>query len=567
MRKSNKKYLELVAKLNKCSQLYHGADVSIMSDEDYDRLYRELVMMEKRDPSIIVPESPTQRVGEIPTTDLPKVQHIAKMYSLDNVFNHSDLSRFWKRFNKLRTTYGVEDIDAFYCDYKMDGLSCEIVYENGRLIRASTRGDGVCGEDVTANILTLPNSLPRYVPWVKRLVVRGEVVVHKGDFNNINSLNRAKGLNTYNNPRNYAAGSLRQKNPEITRQRKLRFYAWDIVLDVSERPQSHDKIIRMLKYFGFSTPNGRICRSIKEIEDFVMETSTLRNTLPYEIDGVVIKSNSPYGRELGWNQHAPLFNIAYKFAPSVGETTIENISWEIGRTGKLTPVATIAPLNFDGVNVTKVTLSNAEYVEFNKLGIGSKLRVCRSADVIPKVQDIIEAKGFTPLPTTCPCCGQQLIRTDSDLVCTNTSCTTRRINSLVYLLKDIIKFKGIGDKAAAELIKSGTINSLVDLFKPITSPGNISQDLLDKLVLSMRKIPLAGLISILGIPGLGLGTARKMLYEVKTLPNFIHILDNDYVAQLDIPNHIKLSLTNWYKHTESQKLLRDLVELNIPEWM
>ena len=567
MRKSNKKYIELVTKLNKCSQSYHGADVSLISDEDYDRLYNELVMMEKRDPSIIVPESPTQRVGESPNKDLPKVKHITKMYSLDNVFNHSDLSRFWKRFDKLRNSHGVEVIDEFYCDYKMDGLSCEIVYEKGKLVLASTRGDGDYGEDVTANILTLPNSLPKVIPWVKKLVVRGEVVVHKGDFNSINATNRAMGLNTYSNPRNYAAGSLRQKNPEVTRQRKLRFYAWDVVLEATDRPQPHDKIIRMLKYFGFSTPAGRVCRSVKEIEEFVAETSRIRSNLPYEIDGVVIKQNSPHGCELGWNQHSPLFNIAYKFAPSVGETVIEDITWEIGRTGKLTPVAIIKPINFDGVSVTKVTLSNAEYVEYNKLGIGSKLGVCRSADVIPKVQDIIEAKGYTELPKVCPCCGQPLLKTDKELMCINTQCSARRISGLVYLLKDIVKFKGIGDKAAAELINSGTVNSLVDLFKPIKAPGKVSQDLLDNLVSTMRTIPLAGLISILGIPGLGVGTARKMLYEVKTLPNFIYILDNNTVFQLDIPEHVKVNLTNWYKQEASQKLLRDLVDLNVRGWM
>lgn len=567
MRKSNKKYLELVAKLNKCSQSYHGADVSIISDEDYDRLYNELVMMEKRDPSIIVPESPTQRVGEAPNKDLPKVRHVAKMYSLDNVFNHSDLSRFWKRFDKLRNTYGVENVDGFYCDYKMDGLSCEIVYEKGRIVLASTRGDGEYGEDVTANIMTLPNSLPKFIPWVKKLIVRGEVVVHKGDFNNINATNRAMGLNTYSNPRNYAAGSLRQKNPEITRQRKLRFYAWDVVLEATERPQPHNKIIRLLKHFGFSTPAGKVCRSIKEIEDFVAETSRIRNTLPYEIDGVVIKQDNPCGHELGWNQHSPLFNVAYKFAPSIGETTIEDITWEVGRTGKLTPVAIIKPINFDGVNVTKVTLSNAEYVEYNKLGVGSKLGVCRSADVIPKVQDIIEANGYTSLPDVCPCCKQPLVKTDKELLCVNAQCSARRISGLVYLLKDIVKFKGIGDKAATELINSGAVNSLVDLFKPIKAPGKVSQDLVDNLVSTMRTIPLAGLISILGIPGLGVGTARKMLYEVKTLPNFINILESGTESQLDIPDHVKTNLANWYKQPESQKLLHDLVELKLSGWM
>ena len=567
MRKSNKKYMDLVSKLNRCSQSYHGADVSIISDEDYDRLYNELVMMEKRDPSIIVPESPTQRVGETPNRDLPKVQHIVKMYSLDNVFNHSDLMRFWKRFDKLRNEHGVEVIDNFYCDYKMDGLSCEIVYEQGKLVRASTRGDGEFGEDVTANILTLPNSLPRYIYKAKRLVVRGEVVVHKGDFNAINALNRAKGLNTYSNPRNYAAGSLRQKNPEITRQRKLRFYAWDIVLDASDTPQPHHKIVQALKYLGFSVPNGRLCKSVSEIEEFIKDTNAMRSTLPYEIDGVVIKQDSYYGRKLGWNQHAPLFNVAYKFVPSVGETTIENITWDVGRTGKLTPVATITPINFDGVNVTKVTLNNAEYVSFNKLGIGSKISVCRSADVIPKIKDIIEAKGFTELPSTCPCCGKPLIRSNKDVICTNMSCKSRRINNLLYLIKEIIKVKGIGDKAATALVESGTVNSLVDLFKPIKAPEGVSQDLMDGLVTTMRTISLTGLISILGIPGLGLGTARKMLYEVKTLPNLINILDNNYVATLDIPEHIKVNLVNWYANPESQQLLRDLVNLNIPGWM
>lgn len=569
MRKSNKKYLELVAKLNRCSQLYHGEDVSLISDEDYDRMYNELVMMEKRDPSIIVPESPTQRVGEPVDKGLPKVHHLGRMYSLDNVFNHNDLSRFWKRFDKLRNEYGVEEIDEFYCDYKMDGLSCEIVYENGRLISASTRGDGDIGEDVTANILTLPSSLPKYVRNVRdKFVVRGEVIVHRGDFNYINAQNRAAGLATYSNPRNYASGSLRQKNPEITRTRNLRFYAYDAILDVSVGPIPHSKIMGMLKWLGFSIPTWKLCKSIKEIEEFVAATGEIRSKLPYDIDGIVIKHNSPKGKTLGWNQHAPLFNIAYKFAANVVETSIESINWDVGRTGKLTPVAIIKPIDFNGVTVSKVTLNNAEYVEANKLGVGSILKVCRSADVIPKVAEVVEAKGFDGMLTICPSCGKPLIRSNKDVICTNMSCKSRRINNLLYLIKEIIKFKGIGDKAATLLVESGTVNSLVDLFKPIKAPEGVSQDLVDNLVTTMRTVSLTGLISILGIPGLGATTARKMLYEVKTLPNLIQILNNQQqVMMLDIPEYVKASIVKWYANPESQQLLRELVELNISNWM
>lgn len=569
MRKSNKKYLDLVNKLNKCSQAYHGDSVSLISDEDYDKLYHELLAMEKRDPSIIVPESPTQRVGEAVDRSFKQVRHFPKMYSLDNVFNHNDLSRFWKRFDKLRNEHGVDKIDNFYCDYKMDGLSCEIIYEDGRLVSASTRGDGTIGEDVTANILTLPTSLPKYVCSTNyRFIVRGEVIVHRSDFNTINARNRANGSVVFSNPRNYAAGSLRQKNPEITRQRNLKFYAWDAILGDNVAPQPHSRIMRMLAWLGFSIPPGRLCKSIKDIEDFIAETNNVRKALPYDIDGIVIKQDNPIGDVLGWNQHAPLFNIAYKFAASNASTTITGIDWDVGRTGRLTPVANIDPISFDGVNVSKVTLNNAEYIETNKLGIGSVVSVCRSADVIPKITEILEPKGFTGLLDKCPSCGAPLTRASKDLVCTNSACTSKKINNLLYILKDVVKFKGIGDKAASLLVKSGAVTSLVDLFKPIKAPEGVSQDLIDNLVITMQGIPLTGLLSMLGIPGLGTTTARKLLYEVDNLPKLIKILDDrNSVMQLDIPDYVKQSILKWYADPGSRKLLEELFALNISNWM
>ena len=566
--KKNDKYNQLVAKLNKCSQIYHNEDAMIISDEEYDQLYRELVAMEKRDPSIIVPESPTQRIGEPPVKGFKRVTHHGIMYSLDNVFNTADLIRFWRRFDKLRTTMKMEDVNTFYCDYKMDGLACELVYVDGRLVLASTRGDGREGEDVTTNIMTLPDSLPKRIMTRAKIIVRGEVVVHRNDFNMINNTMKQLGRKPFADMRSYAAASLRQINPEITKQRNLRFYAYDAIIDTSNKPLTQVETIRLLKWCGFSTPKGVLCSSVDEIEAFARETYAARSKLLFNIDGIVIKQNNPACRKpIGWSKHAPLFNVAYKFAADTLETAVKSIQWKVGRTGKVTPVAVIEPSNFDGVMVTNVNLANAQFVECNKLGVGSIVSVSRSADVIPKISKVIESKNYQGLPKVCPSCGQPLILSKHDLVCGNATCQARRIANLEYIIKDILGVKGIGEKACAELVNKGSITNLSDLFIPINNQTSVSQDLLDIVVTKARSISLAELISMLGIPGVGLTTARKIIYEAPTLSVLVDIFKSpEKVHQLALSTQLKEAICNWYTKEESKQLMDKLLGLKIAQW-
>lgn len=568
MRK-NDEYIQLVAKLNRCSQLYHNDDALIISDEEYDQLYRKLVAMEKRNPSIIVPESPTQRVGEVPDKGFKQVVHHGMMYSLDNVFNTADLTRFWKRFDKLRTTLGVEAVDTFYCDYKMDGLAVELVYENGELVCASTRGDGHVGEDVTANIYTLPDSLPKWIITKARIIVVGEVVVHRDDFNTINAALRQENKKTFSDPRSYAAASLRQKNPEITRERKLCFYAYNAVIPTSTMVLTQAQVIVFLKKCGFSTPKGMLCKSIAEIEAFANKTYAERNNLLYNIDGIVIKQNNPECRSsIGFSKHAPLFNVAYKFAPNTADTVISNITWNVGRTGKCTPVATIEPANFNGVCVTNVTLNNANFVENNEIGIGSIVTVSRSADVIPKLLRVIESHNYAGLPTVCSSCGGKLIRSKCDLICTNANCAARRVANLKYIIKDVLAVKDIGDKYYRELVNSGTVSTLSDLFVPIDNKAAVPQDVLDVIVSKARKMSLAELISVLGITGLGISTARAIIYEAPTLTDIVKVFgDDNKLYGLAIGNSSKEAIHTWYAKQESKDLMQRLLGLNIKQWM
>ena len=267
--KKNEKYYQLVAKLNKCSQVYHGSDAIIISDDEYNQLYRELVAMEKRDPSIIVSESPTQRADEDLSSGFDIVYHRRVMYSLDKIFNVNELTKFWKRFDKLRTILGVDTVNKFYCDHKLDGLACELVYKGGILVNASTRGNGHAGEDITPNIYTLSDKLPKCIITRQEVVVYGTVVAQRIDFNKINARLRSENRQPYANVKSYVTTSLLQKNVEVTRGCELKFFAHDAFIESPNVFKTQMDVLIFLQTCGFSIPKGHICYSVDEIMEII----------------------------------------------------------------------------------------------------------------------------------------------------------------------------------------------------------------------------------------------------------------------------------------------------------
>ena len=564
------KYLELVTKLNEYIDMYYNSQNSPISDAEYDKLYQELVGYEKRNPTWVVPDSPTQKVGARAESELDKKQHYSKMYSLDNTFNRGDLETFWKRFSKLRAKYSVDLVDNFYCDYKMDGLSCEIWYKDGRVALALTRGDGMIGEDVTANVLTITN-LPKYISVKHSIIIRGEVIVYRSDFERINAERKLAKLPEFSNLRNFASGSLRQKDPQVTAERYLRFYAWELIDPVGE-PIEHNRAMKALCMLGFNVPDSRLCKSVDEILDFANETVANRRRLAYDIDGIVIKQNNPkFYKEIGWNKHAPLFNIAYKFVAQDADTIITEINWGIGKTGKLTPVATIEPVNLGGCTISNVTLNNADYVENNRVGIGAKIKVIRSADVIPKIKSILDPGKYHAHPDKCPHCGAPTVRVGTELKCTNDNCKGRLISNLNYIVgKDILDIKGIGPKFIEEIVNKGIVTKLLDIFQPLTSTSeSVSQELLDKLVVAARNMTAEHAIVSLAIPKVGKGLASKIIVS-GAMPGYSGILcfrklltDRKRLHTILINASTEAVLLEWYAKEANHKLLDDLIALDL----
>lgn len=548
-------YLEKVDYLNKLCYEYHVNNKSLIPDTEYDQLYKSVKEYEDAT-NDIAENSPTQRVGEaIPEN---KFKHVYPMYSLENAFNEEDMKRYLKRFK------GIDDSDEFYVDCKMDGLSAELVYEKGDLIRCVTRGNGLYGEEVTANAYKIAN-IPLHIVYTGPLVVRGEVIVPKKTFSTVNIKRSIQHLPLFSNCRNYASGSLRQDDPEVTAQRELMFYAWD--MKIHQTNFTHKKCMDALARMGFSIPRGYLCHSLEEIMSRIYEIGGYRESLPYDIDGAVIKQNNmKLYPAIGWNKHAPLFNIAFKFKASGSDTEITEINWGIGRTGKLTPVATISPVNINGANITKVTLNNATYVEANKIGVGTKVSVIRSADVIPKISNVIESKNYNGLPEVCPYCGEKLTRVSTDLKCTNDNCKGKLIALLTFVIgKDVLNVKGIGDKFIAEAVNSGTITKLTDIFGIMESKSkSVSQELLDKLYLAAKNIELIQLLVMLGIPGLSKVTASKIVPDVRDLNEVEEVFKSEsLMRQLDLSNSLIDHIKEWYAKPNSIELLNILKSANL----
>ena len=560
---TREEYLSLVKKLNEYSKSYHEDNESKIADAEYDKLYRDLKKYESTHPSDVVKDSPTQRVGEAPTQN--KVKHVVRMYSLENAFNDADMMRYLKRFTALRKSIG-NSIDQYYVDYKMDGLSVELVYVHGKLTRCVTRGDGKEGEDVTPNALTISN-LPQQLNTFSNLIVRGEVVVHHNDFDAVNAERVKCGLQVFSNCRNYAAGSLTQKDPEVTRHRKLKFYAWEMI-NANNQQLLHSESMKKLAELGFSVPKGKICTTLKEIMTTLGDILAEKDTLPFDIDGAVIKLNNPaYYPRIGWNSHAPLFNIAYKFPAKRNSTTIQSIRWGMGRTGKLTPVASIDPVVVDGVTVTNVTLNNVDYVEQNKIGPGTVVEIIRSGEVIPKIATVVKSEGYTGIPTMCPFCNSELYRNGPTLQCNCPTCKEKLKARLSFLVgKDCLNIKGYGDKFMAELVDSESVTTFLDVFMSTDSKSSsIKQDDLNDLIVKIRNIDLVNLISVLNIPGCGKNVAGKLAQEADTLSKMRYIFGNpDRLKNISIGNSVKTSILDWYSESTNKEFIDRLVDLELP---
>ena len=501
-------------KLRRHEHLYYVLDAPQISDAEYDALLRELQALEAQHPELVTPDSPTQRVGGKPREGFAKIPHSSPMLSLDNALNEGELRDFDRRVRELLK--GEEY--AYVAELKLDGLSLAVHFRDGHFAQAITRGDGTVGEEVTENARTI-RSLPLRLPAPRTLEVRGEIVFSTRSFERLNEERTAASLPVFANPRNAAAGSLRVLDPTITASRRLDFFAY-FLFPVQE---SQSATLKKLAAMGFKVnSHWTFCQDIDTLVEFCKEWEAKRDSLPFEIDGVVVKvDRTDQQTRLGWTAKAPRWAIAFKFPARQEQTEVEGIEVQVGRTGALTPVARLKPVSISGVIVKNATLHNEDEIERLGVQIGDTVLVERSGDVIPKVVRVVkEGARRQPfrMPKQCPECGGDVVRAEGEAAsrCINTNCPKRLKESILHFAaRGVMDIDGLGDALVDQLVDKGLVKNITDLYKltaaDLTELERMGEKSAAKIVTNIQRSkasPLPRILNGLGIPFVGERTAQ-----------------------------------------------------------
>jgi DNA ligase (NAD+) len=528
--KDVQKHLEaLREKIRQHEYLYYAIDQPEISDTEFDKLMRQLKDLEAAYPELITADSPTQRVGGKPREGFVKVPHSSPMLSLDNTYNEEEL-RDWER--RVQELSGRTDVD-YICELKLDGMSLALLYEDGKLVGGITRGDGSVGEDVTLNVRTV-RSVPLSIPKERLkkagipgdFEVRGELLMPTAAFKKVNEERERQGLATFANPRNFTAGTVRQLDANVTAERRMDFFPYVLLENGRTYFDRHWKTLDALVAAGFKVnQNRKLVHDIDEAWAFIRHWEAKRDSLPYEIDGIVIKvDRTALQDELGFTGKAPRWAIAYKYAARAGITKLEDIRVQVGRTGKLTPVAMLAPVLIGGTTVRNATLHNMDEIERLGVKVGDWVQVERGGDVIPKVAKVIEDKDHPrgtrvfEMPEKCPVCGTKVVRTagEVDYRCVNANCPAKlRETILHFASRGVMNIDGMGEALVTQLTDHGLVKNVADIYKlkkadllSLERMGDRSaQNILDEIEAS-KKLPLERVIYGLGIRMVGERTAQ-----------------------------------------------------------
>jgi DNA ligase (NAD+) len=506
-------------KLRHNEYLYHVLDAPEITDAEYDAMMRELKGLEAEHPELITPDSPTQRVGAAPREGFVKVRHSSPMLSLDNALGEAELREFDRR---VRGFMGDEEF-AYVAELKLDGLSMAVHYREGKLVQALTRGDGEVGEEVTENARTIRSVPLKIKKHHGNWEVRGEVVLNKKVFEALNAEQDAAGLRRFANPRNAAAGALRVLDPSITASRKLEYFTYFLFEDGKQACATQWEALETLQGLGFKVSlHRKRCADIEELAEFCKAWEAKRDSLPFEIDGVVAKVDSvAQQNRLGWTAKAPRWAIAYKFAARQAETVVEDIGVNVGRTGVLTPGAMLRPVNIGGVTVSLSTLHNEDEIERLGLQIGDTVLVERAGDVIPKVVRVVkpgEHRRPFHMPVTCPACGSHVVRAEGEAAtrCININCPARLKESVLHFAaRSVMDIDGLGEALVDQLVEHKLIANVADLYRltqeqliGLERMGKKSAEKLLANIEASRQRPLPRILNGLGIPFVGERTAQ-----------------------------------------------------------
>jgi len=555
-------------KLRHHEYLYYVLDSPEITDAEYDGMMRELQALEQGHPEFLTDDSPTQRVGGKPREGFVKVAHSSPMLSLDNALNEEELRDFDRRVRDLLAGESF----SYVAELKMDGLSLAVHYKHGKFSQAVTRGDGSVGEEVTPNVRTI-RSMPLQVKSQTDFEVRGEVVMNLKAFAKMNAEREAAGLSLFANPRNAAAGSLRQLDPTITASRQLDYFPYFFFVNGAPARPTQWEALEALAKLGFKVnPNRRQCDDIEALVGFCKEWEEKRETLPYEIDGVVAKVNSVAQQDrLGWTAKAPRWAIAFKFAARQAETEVEDIGVSVGRTGALTPGAFLKPVNVGGVTVSRATLHNEDEIARLGLQIGDRVLVERAGDVIPKVVRVVkEGHDRRPfvMPTHCPVCGSSVVRAEGEAVsrCLNTNCPARLKESLLHFAaRGVADIDGMGSALVDQLVDTGLVKSMTDLYKltlddlmGLERMGRKSATKLLANIDASRKISLPRILNGLGIPFVGERTAQFLAEHFGDLDKIAQASEDDLQKAEEVGPKISMSIRRFFAEDRNRELIERL---------
>ncbi len=517
-KQAKKRASELTKIIRHHNELYYNQDAPEIEDFEYDALMRELKAIEKEFPELISKNSPTQKVGGAALKLFSPVAHSVKMESLQDVFSTDELRDFGARIDTTRTTFSVEP--------KIDGLSVSLEYDNGKFVRGSTRGDGNTGEDVTANLLEI-ESIPKTISFNGALEVRGEVYMPQSSFLRLVERQELMGEAPAKNPRNAAAGSLRQKNPAVTATRGLDIFVFNIQHIEGKEFSSHIATLNFLKEQGFSVlPSFTECKTIDEAITEVERIGLSRGALPFDIDGAVIKvDNLAYRTELGSTAKYPKWAVAYKYPPEEKETVLREIEINVGRTGALTPTAVFDPITLAGTTVSRAVLHNEDFILSKGIGIGDTIVVRKAGEIIPEVLSVSKhTENSRPfiMPTHCPSCGSQVTREEGEAVirCTNTDCPAQLLRHLIHFTsRDAMDIEGLGPAVLEQLVDAGLVTDIVDLYmldkervSNLERIGEKSAENMLNAIEASKQNDLARLIFAFGIRHIG-NKAAKLITE------------------------------------------------------
>lgn len=570
----SKKIHTLTERLIEYDHAYYVLDNPIIDDYQYDQLFKELEKLEADHPELALDYSPTKRVSGLASEKFTKKDHRSPMLSLQNSYDVEDLYAFDERCKKF---LGSEKEISYYCELKLDGLALEVIYEHGLFVSAITRGDGVTGEDVTNNVKTIQSIPLKLKTNLNLLEVRGEVVMKKMDFLKLNQIQSENGLNEFANPRNAAAGSIRQLDPKITAQRSLQFYSYGLGEVNGIQFENHSDIYPFFQKQGIAeiaSKYSKTCLGIQEVVQFYQYTDRIRQELPFDIDGVVVKVNSiTLQNQLGFIARNPRWATAVKFTPERSETIIKDIVIQVGRTGALTPVAVMEPTDVGGVTVSNATLHNQDEINRKDIRIGDHVIIHRAGDVIPEVVEVILKKRKKNsqayiIPEHCPVCQSKSVREDDEVKsrCPNPFCAARIKEGLKHFAsRKAMNIEKLGDKWIETLVDQGLVSQFSDIYQlkkedllKLERMGDKSaQNLMDSIE-SSKQTNLARFLFSLGIRFVGEQTAKSLARRFENLENFLKASEEDLLAIDDIGPKVVHSIQQSLSSKSFQKEIQAL---------